>query len=148
MGSIIFKQFVFKQDLFFIFANGGGWAGSQNLIIFCGHQKLMNPRNKQTFVRRSLCFYKSIWEQNYIATDIYTKNHYTNVFKCIEMTSNSKHKAERKHGKHRKIKFSPFSQRNMCKMQTYINQFEQNNDYKWIMDTRKFHCSFKLLTVM
>ena len=64
------------------------------------------------------------------------------------MTSNSKHKAERKHGKHRKIKFSPFSQRNMCKMQTYINQFEQNNDYKWIMDTRKFHCSFKLLTVM
>ena len=44
-----------------------------------------------------LYFQKSTSKQNYRASGIYKNNHYKNVIKSMNVTSNSKHRANRKH---------------------------------------------------
>ena len=70
---------------------------------------LMN--HNQTFITRFLCFHKSTREIKITEPPaIYRNNHDTNVINSIKMISNSKHRADKEHTKHRKTTHS-FSER-------------------------------------
>ena len=52
--------------------------------------------HNRTFIIQFLCFHKSMREQNHIAPGTYAVNH-AYVTKFIKMTTNLKHRADRKH---------------------------------------------------
>ena len=50
-------------------------------------------------ITRFLIFHKSASEQNHRGPDIYINNYYTNVIESVQMKSNSKYRADKKHRK-------------------------------------------------
>ena len=93
--SIIFRSWRLSK-LYFFFYKGFFIKNSNPLWK---HDFLLTD-----FYNTTLCFHKSVWEQNYRALDLFTNNHYTNVIKSTMMAKNLKHGTDAKHRKHRKTK--------------------------------------------